>query len=159
LKTGQPERGRALFTAAGCVSCHRAGNLGREFGPDLINLGERGEAGEIVRSIIEPNAAITEGFALLSVGTRDGKIHVGILREETDRHLTLGQAAGQPVRVEKALITQRESLHTSAMPPFGGLLAPGQVADIVSWLMAQKAEGRELADKGAAAVVKGEPAP
>jgi putative heme-binding domain-containing protein len=159
LKTGQPERGRALFTAAGCVSCHRAGNLGREFGPDLINLGERGEAGEIVRSIIEPNAAITEGFALLSVGTRDGKIHVGILREETDRHLTLGQAAGQPVRVEKALITQRESLHTSAMPPFGGLLAPGQVADIVSWLMAQKAEGRELADKGAAGVVKGEPAP
>ena len=46
--------------------------------------------------------------------------------------------AGQPVRVEKALIAQRQSLHTSAMPPFGGMLSPEQVADLVAWLLAQK---------------------
>ena len=138
LKTGQPERGRALYSAAGCVSCHRAGGLGRQYGPDLTNLGERNDPEHIVRSILEPNAAITEGFALLNVGTRDGKTYAGILREETDLHLTLGQAAGQPVRVEKALVTLRESLHTSAMPPFGGILSPEQVADLVAWLTARK---------------------
>ena len=138
LKTGQPGRGRALFTAAGCVSCHRAGTQGRQFGPDLSAIGERNDPEHLVRSILDPNAAITEGFALLSVSTRDGKIFAGILREETDRHLTLGQAAGEPVRVEKSLITQRESLHTSAMPPFGGMLSPAQVADLVAWLLAQK---------------------
>ncbi len=138
LKTGQPERGRAVFTAAGCVNCHRAGGLGRQFGPDLSGLGERNDPEHLVRSILEPNAAITEGFALLQVGTRDGKTYAGILREETDRHLTLGQIAGQPVRVEKALISQRESLHASAMPPFGGMLSPEQVADLVAWLTARK---------------------
>ncbi len=139
LKAGHADQGRALFTAAGCVNCHRAGTLGRQFGPDLSAIGERNDPEHIVRSILEANAVITEGFALLSVSTRDGKSFAGILREETDLHLTLAQAAGQPVRIEKALITQRESLHTSAMPPFGGMLAPDQVADIVAWLMSQKA--------------------
>jgi putative membrane-bound dehydrogenase-like protein len=138
LPSGHAERGRALFTAAGCVNCHRAGGQGRQFGPDLSNLGQRGEAGDIVRSILEPNAAIVEGFALLNVNTRDGKMHAGILREETDLHLTLLQSDGRSAQVEKATITQRESLHASGMPPFGGLLAPKQVADLVSWLMAQK---------------------
>ena len=138
LKTGQPGRGRALFTAAGCASCHRADGLGRQFGPDLSGMGERNDPEHLVRSILEPNAAITEGFALLNVSTRDGKNYAGILREETDLHLTLGQAAGQPVRVEKALLTQRESLHISAMPPFGGILSPEQVADLVAWLLTRK---------------------
>ncbi len=138
LKTGQPERGHMLFTAAGCVNCHRAGGQGRQFGPDLSAIGERNDPEHLVRSILDPNAAITEGFALLSVSTRDGKTYAGILREETDRHLMLAQTAGEPVRVEKALITERQSLHTSAMPPFGGMLAPAQVADLVAWLLAQK---------------------
>ncbi len=138
LKAGRPERGRAIFTAAGCVNCHRAGGLGRQYGPDLTNLGERNDPEHIVRSILEPNAAITEGFALLNVSTRDGKTYAGILREETDLHLTLGQAAGGPVRMEKALVTQRESLHISAMPPFGGILSAEQVADLVAWLTARK---------------------
>lgn len=143
LKGGEPGRGRALFTAAGCANCHRAGGLGRQYGPDLTNFGERGEAAETVRSILEPNAAIVEGFALLNVSTSDGKTYAGILREETDLHLTLGQPAGQPVRVEKALVTQRESLHTSAMPAFGGILAPQQIADLVAWLMTQKSEAQK----------------
>ena len=138
LKAGQPARGRALFTAAGCANCHRADGLGRQFGPDLSGIGERNDPEHLVRSILEPNAAITEGFALLSVSTRDGKNYAGILREETDRHLTLGQAAGPPVRVEKALVTQRASLHASAMPPFGGMLSPEQVADLVAWLLTRK---------------------
>ena len=141
LKTGSPERGRALFFAeggAGCAKCHRVGSEGRQFGPDLSNLGARGDPEPIVRSILEPNAAITEGFALQSVSTGEGGSYSGILREETDRHLTLMQGDGQPVRVEKAAIVRRESLHTSAMPPFDRLLAPGQVADIVAWLMAAR---------------------
>ncbi len=138
LKSGQPERGRAIFTAASCANCHRAGGQGRQYGPDLSSIGERNDPEHLIRSILEPNAAITEGFALLSVSTRDGKIYSGILREETDMHLTLGLVAGQPVRVEKALIVQRESQHLSAMPPFGGILSPEQIADIVAWLLARK---------------------
>jgi putative heme-binding domain-containing protein len=131
LPAGQADRGRAVFAAATCANCHRAGGLDRQFGPDLSGIGERNDPEHLVRSI-------TEGFALLQVGTRDGKTHAGILREETDRHLTLGQLAGQPVRVAKALIAQRESLPSSAMPPFGGMLSPEQVADLVARLLAQK---------------------
>ncbi len=148
LATGDPRRGRAVFTAAGCANCHRADGQGRQFGPDLSGIGERNDPEHLVRSILEPNAAITEGFSLLSVSTRDGRSYAGILRDETDRHLTLGQAAGQPVRVEKALITQRESLHISAMPAFGGMMSPEQVADLVAWLLTRKAESQKIVDTG-----------
>lgn len=145
LKSGHPDQGRAIFLAAGCVNCHRAGGVGRQFGPDLSGSGARNDPEHIVRSILEPNAAITEGFALLNVRTSDGRIFAGVLREETDLHLTLAQATGQPVRVDKRLITQRESLHTSPMPPYGGMLAPEQVASVVAWLMAQKPEPQRSA--------------
>lgn len=148
LATGDPRRGRAVFTAAGCANCHRADGQGRQFGPDLSGIGERNDPEHLVRSILEPNAAITEGFSLLSVSTHDGRSYAGILRDETDRHLTLGQAAGQPVRVEKALITQRESLHISAMPAFGGMMSPEQVADLVAWLLTRKAESQKIVDTG-----------
>ncbi|MEO7317599.1 MAG: PVC-type heme-binding CxxCH protein [Chthoniobacteraceae bacterium] len=138
LKSAHPERGRALFSAASCATCHRAGALGRAFGPDLSNIGERNDPEQLIRSILEPDAAITEGFALQSVGTREGGSYIGVLREETDLHLALAQADGRIVRIDKTTITARESLHTSAMPPFATLLSPAQVADLVGWLMTLK---------------------
>lgn len=138
LESARPERGRALFASAGCAACHRAGALGRPFGPDLSNIGDRNDPEELIRAILEPDAAITEGFALQSVSTREGESYLGILREETDLHLALAQSDGQLVRLAKATIAQRESLHRSAMPPFATILSAAQVADLVRWLMTLK---------------------
>ncbi len=138
LETGQSANGPALFTAAGCANCHRADGLGRQFGPDLSRAGERHDPEYLVRSILTPNGEITQGFGLLSVVMRDGASMTGVLREETDLHLTLVQTDGRIARAEKALIRRRESLHTSPMPSFDRILSPRQVADLVTWLLAQK---------------------
>ena len=141
LRSGQPERGRALFSAnggAGCANCHRVGALGRAFGPDLTNIGERNDPEVLIRSILAPNAAITEGYALLDVRLHDGGSHIGLLREETDLHLTLALSDGQTVRVARETIAKRESLHVSAMPAYDHMLSPQQVADLTAWLITQK---------------------
>jgi hypothetical protein len=49
---------------------------------------------------------------------------MGILKEETDTTVTLLQGCGQTVRIDKASITERRSLHRSSMSEFGGLVIP-----------------------------------
>jgi putative membrane-bound dehydrogenase-like protein len=134
LKNGDAARGRAAFTAAGCVACHRVGAEGGAFGPELNGLGARANPEQLVRSILEPNVDITEGFALLSVTTRDGRSFAGRRQEETTAVLTLMQADGSSVGIKRADILKSESLHLSPMPPFDRVLSPQQVADMVIWL-------------------------
>jgi sugar (pentulose or hexulose) kinase len=73
--------------------------------------GGRDDAAGLVQSILEPNAQIVEGFGTQLVVT---------------------------VPIDKVSITQRQSLHSSSMPEYGGLLTPQQVADLVAFLTSLK---------------------
>jgi putative membrane-bound dehydrogenase-like protein len=142
LPAGDAARGRALFFApgaAGCASCHRAGDDGGvPFGPDLTHLRDRNDPQSLVRAILEPSAILTEGFATQTVTLRDGETHTGIFRDETDRHLTLTLPGGEPLRLAKADVRGRESSAVSAMPPYGTVLTAAQVADLVAFLVAPR---------------------
>ncbi len=141
VSQGDRERGEWLFHArggAGCFNCHRLGEHGNSFGPDLAALGDRATARHIVQSMLEPNAVITEGFNLQTVETRDAQ-YSGILIEESGLSLTLGLPSGQRQVIPKAGITSRKTAATSAMPAYDTLLLPQYVADATAYLLAQKA--------------------
>jgi putative membrane-bound dehydrogenase-like protein len=135
LAKADARRGEALFFhSAACATCHRVGNRGINFGPDLTNLGARMEAKYIVQSILEPNAVITEGFSARVIEA-GGKSHFGVLLS-TGRTVRLGVVAGgQIVEIPEDKITKHETLPVSPMPPMGSLLSPQDVADITKWLM------------------------
>lgn len=140
LGAADPQRGAGLFQAAGCVACHRVGEEGRTVGPDLTTIGDRDDADSVIRSILNPNQIIVEGYSLLTVSTRDGKAYAGIFESETDRTLQMVQLNGESVAVEKSQIAERQSIHQSPMPSFESVLNPAQLADLVGWLMARRAE-------------------
>lgn len=144
LPRANPANGHALMQAAACFTCHRVGDEGQTVGPDLSFLSERGDTAHVIRSILEPNAVITEGYSMLSTTLRDGKTVAGIFQSETDRDLTLMQLDGEAVTLAKDDITRRESSHISIMPPFAGALSPTQVADMVAWLMSRRAPAVRL---------------
>jgi putative heme-binding domain-containing protein len=138
---GNKDRGEGLFFAqAGCANCHRIGERGTNFGPDLTNLRERVEARFMAQSILDPNAVITEGFAAHTVDA-DGKNYFGILLEEDKKMLTLGLADGSRVKLAKKGITKHETLATSPMPPFAATLSPQNVADLIAFLSHQSQVG------------------
>jgi len=139
LAAADAARGPGLFKAAGCVACHRAGDEGRAVGPELSTIGERDDADSIVRSILNPNQIIVEGYGLLTVSTRDGKGVAGIFESETDRTLRMVQLNGEAVAIDKSTISSRRNIHQSPMPPYDGVLSPRDVADLVTWLMKQRA--------------------
>ena len=57
------EVGRELFKVASCVSCHKLGDQGRVFGPDLAKLDAKTfNTSHILESIVEPSKKIDEKF-------------------------------------------------------------------------------------------------
>ena len=153
LAAADSTRGAGLFKSAGCASCHRAGDEGRAVGPDLTAIGDRDDADSIVRSILNPNQIIVEGYGLLTVSTRDGKGLAGVFESETDRTLRIVQLNGEAVAVEKSTVASRRSIHQSPMPPYDGVLNPRDVADLVTWLTR-----RSAATAGAAQTAQRAPA-
>jgi len=156
LKNADPRRGEALFSvSAGCASCHRAGDRGINFGPDLSGLGARMEAKYIIQSMLEPNAVITEGFSAHLVEA-DGKSYFGTLLS-TGRILKLGIAGGQTVEIASDTITKHETLPVSPMPPQGALLGPQEVADITAWLLGLRGETTNASEPSKAVPLSGAP--
>jgi putative membrane-bound dehydrogenase-like protein len=138
LARGSPQNGPGLFNAAGCVACHRIGDEGTAVGPDLSSIGDRNDADALIRSILMPNQIVVEGYSLLTVATNTDEAYAGILSHENDRLLTIVQLSGETVSIEKSKITSRQSVHQSPMPAYDRVFDPGQVADLVSWLMQQR---------------------
>jgi len=89
---GDATRGKRLFQehpVASCVRCHQAQGQGGVVGPPLDDIAKRKDAAYIRESLIDPQAAIAEGY---------------------------------PAQV-------------SPMPPFGVLLPPQDVEDLIAYLM------------------------
>jgi putative heme-binding domain-containing protein len=142
------KRGRALFlstSGASCAICHQLEGFGNVFAPDLAGIGTRATPEFIVRSILEPSAEITEGFAMQTLTTKSGDTTAGIVLEETGLYLKLVMLDGALETVLKKDILKRETAPVSAMPPtFAGLLSPQDVADITAYLRAPKEKQKNI---------------
>ena len=56
---GNVEKGRMLFEAAQCRSCHRLAGAGRDVGPDLDRVGEKIRAPWLVAYLMDPKAVVS----------------------------------------------------------------------------------------------------
>jgi putative membrane-bound dehydrogenase-like protein len=155
LAKADARRGEALFFhSAACATCHRVGDRGINFGPDLTNLGVRMEPKYVVQSILEPNAVITEGFSARLIEAK-GESHFGVLLS-TGSTVRLGVPGGQVVEIPEKDITKHETLPVSPMPPMGALLGPQEVADIAKWLLTAE---QKVAAARPSATAQSAPAP
>lgn len=139
LPKGDVKRGELLFkTVAGCGKCHSLNQQVNSFGPQLADIGYRAPVKHIVESIVAPDAHITEGFGQHAIQTEDGKVVTGVILAETDLAVSLGTSTLERMTVRKDTIEDRRNLRKSAMPAFGEMLTPAQVADVAAFLLTQK---------------------
>ena len=71
------ERGRSLFHATACASCHRLGGFGGNIGPDLSSVSNRFNRAGILEEIIHPSRSISDQYSSYMVTTIDGESHTG----------------------------------------------------------------------------------
>jgi quinoprotein glucose dehydrogenase len=134
---GDPVKGRNLFmqkAEVSCLRCHKVEDGGGEVGPDLNGIGKRVDRRYLLEAIVAPNARIAEGFESLVVATDDGRIEVGILKEETDDRVRLMSAEGKLIEIPKASIEDRKR-GDSAMPSdLVKSLSKSELRDLIAYL-------------------------
>jgi quinoprotein glucose dehydrogenase len=104
------------------------------FGPDLEHVASRLDPGHLLQSLISPSAAIADGYALVTIQTKDEKTIAGTLRKDTETTLELTLPDGTAATVQKNNITDRTAVEISIMPPIETLLKPMDLRDVLAYL-------------------------
>ncbi|GAA5507532.1 PVC-type heme-binding CxxCH protein [Novipirellula caenicola] len=131
---GNIQNGAKVFERT-CAACHLHGELGKEFGPKLTDVGSRMSREQIIRSVIWPNEEISKGFETVQILTYDGQPFAGFILAEDEDTLTLGIANGKIEKIDKEEIEIRKEMKASSMPE--GLLetiSPGEFLDLIVFL-------------------------
>ena len=138
---GDPKRGEKLFADASkslCITCHRMGDQGLHFGPDLTNIGAMRGKWDLLEAIVFPSSAIARYYEMVHVRTKDGEFS-GIITDETEETMVLSAAPGAEVTIRTEDIIEAKYSTTSLMPEvFDALLSPEDLADLIAYLQQAK---------------------
>jgi putative heme-binding domain-containing protein len=146
-KEGRADRGREIFFrqpeagvaavagATACGNCHRVQGRGQWVGPDLSTIGTKYGRDELLRSILNPSAAIGYNFRTMVVGLDDGRVVTGLPVEDTPDRLVLKTADGQRVALRPNQVEQRKNSDVSLMPEgLAETMSDQDLADLLSFL-------------------------
>ena len=117
ISGGDWERGKKVFFGeqVACFKCHRVAGEGGNAGPDLSNLYYR-DYKSVLNDIKFPSAAINPDHIAYNIDLKDGEMVTGVILEDTAQQVTLAQATGKNVVVEKSKISAMKASRLSLMP-------------------------------------------
>jgi putative heme-binding domain-containing protein len=116
-----------------CAPCHKLFGEGGSVGPDLTGSG-RTSIDYLLENILDPNAIVPADFRMSTITLKDGRVLNGLLRQPTERTVTL-MTASETVVIERRDIAQSETSSQSMMPE--GLLEslkPEDARDLLAYL-------------------------
>jgi putative heme-binding domain-containing protein len=135
---GDSAKGKRIFedrTGVACIQCHRVQGQGTDIGPDLSGVGAQFDRRTLAESILWPNRAVREGYALTRFELTDGDEILGMIRAETTDSISLQPAAGEPLLLPKSRIRSRQPTSQSLMPEgLEGALSLDDFADLLAYL-------------------------
>jgi putative heme-binding domain-containing protein len=129
---GDPERGKAVFLKANCVSCHSGSQA---LGPDLRGVANRFSRSDLFTAIVQPSKDISPRYRTTVVATESGKIYQGLVIYEAVDSLILQTGPAVTVRIPVDQIANRRISPVSLMP--AGLLdklVDREIADLYAYL-------------------------
>jgi len=141
MKPGNAEHGKVVFEGKGtCLNCHRVNNKGSRRAPDLSDIGSIRSAGSIERSLIDPNGQMMPINRPVHIVTKDGKVINGRRLNEDTYTVQLADEEGRLISLTKGNLKEYTISTKSNMPSFKGELTPGELADLVSYLLTLKGQ-------------------
>lgn len=149
--TGDARRGARLFQEHGCAGCHVRGPGAGVVGPDLSWIGTERTSEQIQQSVLEPDASVREGYAVVEAALRDGQSVEGFARNRSEIDLQLQTFDGRFRFLSTEDVESIEERPGSLMPAPG--LGERDSADLVAFLSRQDGNG-SLARRRAAAKSK-----
>jgi putative heme-binding domain-containing protein len=137
LKSGAAngKHGQKVFQQQGCGACHVTGKADAPKGPNLFDIAQRYKPEEIIESILNPNATVSQGFPTHIITTKDGQMYAGFAIKEAGDEIVLRNMAAMTQSIPTANITKHDKdEHVSNMTP--GLvnnITPEELADLIKF--------------------------
>jgi putative heme-binding domain-containing protein len=134
------EKGRALFTTAGCVACHKVGRDGVAYGPDLTGVFARykGDAKTVLAEILEPSKVIEPRYRPYEFKPAgNGEPFTGFLVKDEGETLLIQTGPSESLiqKVAAKEIVSRQPQASSLMPAgLLNLLGREQILDLLAFL-------------------------
>ncbi|MCW1922498.1 NPCBM/NEW2 domain-containing protein [Luteolibacter arcticus] len=129
---GDAVRGKTAVAA--CYMCHRFGDTGADYGPDLTSFGKQQPAEVIINAIVTPSADVSHGYDGTEIKTKDGITIMGMVLSDSDP-VIVKCLGGQTQTIAKSRIASMKKMEKSLMysPAMLGL-TPQSVADITAYM-------------------------
>src|SRR5262249_14763275 len=87
MESAKPASGRALYKTH-CASCHKLFDDGGNIGPDLTGS-QRFNLDYVLENMIDPSAVVPKDYQVTIIATNNGRVLTGIIKQETDRAVTV----------------------------------------------------------------------
>ena len=136
---GTAATGGALYATLDCASCHLIGGRGGYLGPDLSSVGITRPADELQRSLTNPSADLRIGTRTVRIVSGTGVEVLGRLLNHDTYSVQFIDSSGRLTSVRKDAVRRWEVMEVSAMPNYSSKLSPQETADLVAYLLTQKA--------------------
>src|SRR5258708_39332317 len=103
----------------GCANCHAMKGDGGISGPDLAGIGDRRSAVFLKESLITPEAAVPDGYLLVSASLKNGTTVTGLRANEDSFSIQILDSAGRAHSFWKSDIAElKKQLVKSPMPSY-----------------------------------------
>ena len=142
--------GQEVFETATCAKCHRIGDWGRDFCPDLSDVFQRYDdnSRRVLEEILEPSKTIQEEYMNYLFVLTNGDVATGIIIAEGTHSLTVQSGGDESlaVTIDKSDIIERDQRAVSVMPV--GLLDTlrrDQIVDLMAFLKYSRAAAARVA--------------
>ncbi|WP_207632829.1 c-type cytochrome [Foetidibacter luteolus] len=131
-------RGKAMFAASFCISCHSMNGQGGVAGPDLTQLGTRFSYRDMLEAIIEPSKTISDQYGATVFYLKDGSSIVGrMINQDNDKYI-ISQNPFAPLvtrDIAKAdVVRTRVSDVSPMLPGMINRLNPEELKDLLAYL-------------------------
>ncbi|WP_192346109.1 c-type cytochrome [Algoriphagus sp. Y33] len=132
-------KGKAMFAASQCLSCHTLGGEGGIIGPDLTQLGTRFSPKDILEATINPSDEISEQYVASVLELNDGSSVMGRIVNEDETSYSVSQNPFSPDvlrKVEKNKVsTVKDSKISVMMPGLINRLNEEELKDLMAYLI------------------------
>ncbi len=128
---GDAARGKALYESKGCASCHIVRGVGTGIGPELSEIGARRSGAYLREAIVNPAAAVPEGFLVVNVTAGDRTVK-GMRVNEDSFSIQVRDASGKFHSFRKAEVRIDRAPNVSIMPAYK--MTDSELDDLVAYL-------------------------
>jgi putative membrane-bound dehydrogenase-like protein len=131
---GDANNGRRLYQAR-CANCHRVGDNGPAFGPDLADMRVLSKE-KVLAAIIEPNAELHAPYLTYVIETKGGQLRPGLVPRQNSKTIILSHPVGEDIVLPRSNIQVMQPQPWSLMPEGleAGLTAK-TMADLLEYIV------------------------